>query len=140
MKLISKKTICATLTLSLALSGCASSVNVAIDPSSIQNKTKFDADYKQCQDIAKTYDLSQDTGTNAALGAVAGGAVVAGVATAVAGAIFAPAIPFILAGAALGGGVTGGFTKSKESEAREAILADCLNQRGYKAFGAARVR
>lgn len=122
------------------LSGCASSVNVAVDPTSITNKSKFDEDYKLCQDIAKTYDLSQDKNTNAALGAAAGAVGVAGIAVAVAGAVFAPAIPFIIAGGAVGGGLAGGATKSKESEARETILSDCLNSKGYKAFGVARVR
>lgn len=124
----------------LIMSGCASSVTVAVDPGSIKDKAKFDQDYKLCQDVAKTYDLSSDTGKNAALGAAAGAVGVAGVATAVAGAIFWPAIPFIIAGAAAGGGVSGGMTKQKESEARENILSSCLTERGYKAFGAARVR
>lgn len=124
----------------MIISGCASSVNVAVDPGSITDRAKFQEDYKLCQEVAKTYDLSQDTGANAALGAAAGVIGVAGVATAVAGAIFAPAIPFIIAGGAAGGAVGGGMTKQKESEARENILASCLSERGYKAFGAARVR
>lgn len=119
--------------------GCASTVHVAVDPGSIENQAQFKEDYKLCQDVAKTYDLSSDVGTNAALGATAGAVGVAGIATAVAGAIFAPAIPFIVAGGAMGGGVTGGMTKQKETEARESILAQCLSERGYKAFGAARI-
>jgi len=134
------KKICAMLSVATLVAGCASSVNVAVDPGSINDKAKFEQDYKLCQDVAKTYDLSQDTGTNAALGAVAGAVGVAGIATAVAGAIFAPAIPFIIAGGAAGGGVGGGMTKQKESEARENILSNCLTERGYKAFGAARVK
>lgn len=122
------------------LAGCATSVNVAIDPASITDKQKFEQDYKVCQDIAKTYDLSQDTTSNAAIGGAAGAIGVAGIATAIAGAVFAPAIPFIIAGGAAGGGIAGGLTKQKESEARESILANCLSDRGYKAFGAARVR
>ena len=128
------------MAVAMIISGCASSVNVAVDPSSIKDKTKFDQDYKACQDIAKTYDLSNDTGSNAAMGAAAGAVGVAGIATAIAGAVFAPAIPFIIAGGAAGGGLAGGMTKQKESEARENILSGCLSERGYKAFGAARVR
>lgn len=124
----------------LILNGCASSVIVAVDPASIKDKAKFDEDYKLCQEVARTYDLSSDTGTNAALGAAAGAVGVAGVATAVAGAVFWPAIPFIIAGGLAGGGLGGGMTKQKESEARESILSSCLTERGYKAFGAARVR
>ena len=124
----------------LALTGCMSSVHVAVDPGSILDKKKFDQDYKLCQTVAKTYDLSLDTGVNAALGATAGATTVAGIATAVSGAIFAPAIPFIIAGAVMGGGTGGGMTKAKESRARENILTDCLTERGYKAFGGAGVR
>ena len=134
------KKIASVLAAVMLLSGCAASVIVAVDPGSIKDKAKFDQDYKLCQNVAKTYDLSSDTGTNAALGAAAGAVGVAGVATAVAGAIFWPAIPFIIAGGAAGGGVSGGMTKQKESEARENILSSCLTERGYKAFGAARVR
>lgn len=140
MKKIFHNSTALALATTLLISACASSVNVAVDPTSISNKAKFDQDYKLCQDIAKTYDLSKDTNTNAALGAAAGAVGVAGVAVALAGAVFAPAIPFIVAGGAIGGGLAGGSTKSKESEARESILSECLNSKGYKAFGVARVR
>ena len=121
------------------MGGCASSVTVAVDPGSIKDKAKFDQDYKLCQEVAKTYDLSNDTATNAVLGGAAGAVGVAGIATAIAGAVFLPAIPFIIAGGVAGGGLSGGITKQKESEARENILSGCLTERGYKAFGAARV-
>ena len=134
------KNLTAITALALLVSGCASSVNVAVDPASIKDRARFNQDYKACQDIAKTYDLSNDTGTNAAMGAAAGAVGVAGIATAIAGAVFAPAIPFIIAGGVAGGGLAGGMTKQKESEARESILSGCLSERGYKAFGAARVR
>ena len=127
------------LAIIVGLSGCASSVIVAVDPGSIKDKEKFDTDYKLCQDVAKTYDLSADTNTNAALGAAAGAVGVAGIATAIAGAVFLPAIPFIIAGGVAGGGLSGGLTKQKESEARENIMSKCLTERGYKAFGASRV-
>ena len=134
------KKLTSAITCLLILSGCASSVTVAVDPGSIKDKAKFDSDYKLCQDVARTYDLSDDTGKNAALGAAAGAVGVAGIATAVAGAVFLPAIPFIIAGGVAGGGLGGGVTKQKENEARENILSSCLTERGYKAFGAARVR
>ena len=134
------KKIASLLSFVMILSGCASSVTVAVDPGSIKDKAKFDSDYKLCQDVARTYDLSDDTGKNAVFGAAAGAVGVAGIATAVAGAVFLPAIPFIIAGAAAGGGLGGGMTKQKENEARENILSNCLTERGYKAFGAARMR
>ena len=82
-------------------------------------------------------DLEGKWGVSAAAAAApaaAGGAAVAGVATAVAGAVFAPAIPFILAGSAAGGALMGGSAKKKETAAREAILAQCMTDRGYKAY------
>ena len=134
------KKITSLLTATAMIAGCASSVNVAVDPASINDRAKFQDDYKVCQEIAKTYDLSQDTGANAVMGAAAGAIGIAGVATAIAGAIFAPAIPFIIAGGAAGGGLAGGMTKKKESEARENILAGCLSDRGYRAFDGATIR
>jgi hypothetical protein len=56
------------------------------------------------------------------------------IATAVAGAVFLPAVPVIVAGGAIGGGAGSGISKSAETQARESILADCLNERGYKAY------
>lgn len=116
------------------LAGCASDPQVAIDPKSIVDTAKYKADKNECTAIAKNYDLSGNAVKNAAVGAAVGGAAVAGVATAVAGAVFAPAIPFILAGSAAGGTLMGGMSKKKETEAREAILAQCMTERGYKAY------
>jgi hypothetical protein len=101
------------LVISIFVSGCASSVNVAVDPASIKDRKKFEADYQTCQAVAKTYDLSQETNQNAAMGGLMGAVGVAGIATAVAGAVFAPAIPFIIAGGAAGGGLMGGGHSTK---------------------------
>lgn len=116
------------------MSGCSTTLNVAIDPASIKDRIKYNNDYDTCRQVAQTYDLSSDTTKNTLLGAAAGGAAVAGIATAIAGAVFLPAVPFILAGGAAGGAASGGLTKSKETAAREKIMADCMTQRGYKAF------
>lgn len=121
--------VCAAL-----ITGCASDPQLAVDPKSIVDTAKYEADKKECVAIAKNYDLSKNAVKNAAVGAAAGGAAVAGVATAVAGAVFAPAIPFILAGSAAGGALMGGSAKKKETAAREAILAQCMTDRGYKAY------
>ena len=116
------------------LVGCASGPQLIVDPQSIVDTAKFEEDKKQCVAIAKSYDLSGKAVKNAAVGAAVGGTVVAGVAVAVAGAVFAPAIPFIAAGAAAGGGLGGGLSKKQEMEARESILAQCMTDRGYKAY------
>ncbi|MDR2113165.1 MAG: hypothetical protein LBQ62_08720 [Candidatus Accumulibacter sp.] len=130
-RLFSVMTVCSFL----AVIGC-SSVNVALDPTSIQNRERFRQDYRACQEIAETYDLSGDIATNSVLGAAVGATTVAGIATAIAGTVLMPAVPFIVAGGALGGGFGGGMTKSKENAARETILSDCLKDKGYKTFRA----
>ena len=114
--------------------GCSSTPKVVVDPKSMGDSRKYNSDLSECTNLAKTYDLSEDTTKNAALGAVAGGVAVAGVATAVAGAIFWPAIPFIAAGTLLGGGTAGGMKNSEVGKARDRILADCLTDRGYKTY------
>ena len=131
----SKSLLISTVVVTL-VSGCASDPQLAVDPKSIIDTAKFASDKKECTAIAKNYDLSGNAVKNAAVGAAAGGAAVAGVATAVAGAVFAPAIPFILAGSAAGGALMGGSAKKKETAAREAILAQCMTDRGYKAYTA----
>lgn len=109
-------------------------MKVAVDPVSITDQTKYQTDMAECRKVAETYDLTGTTVTTGVIAGAAGGATVAGVAMAVAGGLFPPAIPFILAGAAAAGAGGVGWTKSKEKEAREKILAACLNERGYKAY------
>jgi hypothetical protein len=57
---------------------------------------------------------------------VGGGSIgtvaVAGAATAVAGAIFAPAIPFMIAGGFAGGGLWGASASKEEKQAREGVM------------------
>ena len=120
------------------VAGCTNSskLQVVVDPASVVDKSKYDADAAQCIQIAKNYDLTGQTVGNAAVAAAASGAAVAGVATAVAGAVFAPAIPFIIAGSMFGGGYAGDKVAKKELAAREKILTECLKDRGYKVYGA----
>lgn len=118
------------------LAGCSTTPQIAIDPQSIRDQAEYEGDLKECRAIAEQYDLSAGTAGSTVVGAAAGGVAVAGVATAVAGAVFAPAIPFIIAGSMLGGGAAGGYSKSKETAAREQILAGCMTDRGYRAYGA----
>jgi hypothetical protein len=118
------------------ISGCASKPQVAVDPKSIRNQAKFQQDLEECTTVAENYDLTEGAVKTGAVGAVAGGGAAAGVATAVAGAIFWPAIPFIVGGAFVGGVGGGGVVKVKEADARETILADCMTERGYKTYKA----
>lgn len=121
------------LVAAMLLAGC-SGMQVAVDPRSITDHEKYKGDLAQCQDVAKNYDLTGTTVTTGVVAGVAGGTAVAGIAMAVAGGLFPPAIPFIVAGAVTAGAGGVGWTKSKEKEAREKVLAACLNERGYKAY------
>lgn len=128
------KALLALSPLALLISSCASTPQVVIDPRSINSEAKYQKDLNECYSIARSYDLSDSTNRNAVIGATTGGFTVAGVATAVAGSVFLPAVPFIVAGAIAGGTAGGGLTKSGETASRENILADCMTDRGYKAY------
>jgi len=123
---------------SALLVGCTntSKLQVVVDPKSVVDKAKYDADAGDCITIAKNFNLENQAAGSAVVGAVAAGGVTAGVASAVAGAVFAPAIPFIIAASLLGGGVAGDRVNKKELAAREKILTECLKDRGYKVYGA----
>lgn len=84
--------------------------------------------------------MSLEQGVKTIAGAATGAAVVGGIATAVSGAIFAPAVPFMIAGAAAGGGLMGDSTAKEEKAAREQVLVQCLSERGYKVYGARALR
>ena len=114
--------------------GCASSPQLVYDPASIENQAKFEADQNACIEIARNYDLTGEKAGKAFAGAAIGGTAVAGVATAVAGAIFWPAIPFIAAGAAAGGGIWGSKVSKEEAAARNHILFQCMEKRGYDVY------
>ena len=105
-----------------------------MDPSTITDQDAYNTDFDNCLTLAKTIDLTGETATKAVAGAAIGATAVAGVATAVAGAVFAPAVPFIIAGGAAGGGLWGASVSKEEKEAREAVLAQCLNDKGYKVY------
>lgn len=72
----------------------------------------------ECTNLANSFNLDDKTAKNTALGAAPGGVTVAGVATAVAGAIFWLAIPFIAAGMMLCGGAAGGITNLDQTKTR----------------------
>jgi len=121
----------------LFIYGCQStSPRIAVDPSSITDQEEYNKAYDHCHNLAMTIDLNDEQSAKTLAGAATGAVVVGGVATAVAGAIFAPAIPFIIAGAAAGGGVMGDSVAKEEKNAREAVLIDCLSNKGYKVYGA----
>ena len=107
---------------------------VVVDNSQVSDMKKYNTDLEQCKGLAKTIDLKSKAALKSLAGATAGGMAVAGVATAVAGAVFLPAMPFIVAGSALGGGVMGAGISAKEAKQRNKIFGSCMRDRGYKSY------
>ena len=113
------------------LTSCASKPQIVVDPQSIEDVTKYETDMAECQTLSKGYD-----GTNAVAGSAALGA---GAAVGTTAAVLATGGAYLLpAGIALaaGGGAAlgGGLSKSKVNRAQEKIWANCMSERGYKAF------
>ena len=120
--------------LTFLVQGCTSPPQVVVDPRSVKNEAQYNKDMAECFSIAKGYDIGGKKVKNTTVGAVAGGGVVAGIAVAVSGAVFWPAVPFIVAGAALGGVTGNEITDSNETGSKEKIISECLKDRGYRAY------
>ena len=88
---------------------------MVVDPDSIIDEEKYKNDLEECELLSEQYDLSKATVTSGAVGAI----------------IFPGGVAIATAG---GAGVGLGISKSKENKAREVILADCMKDRGYKAY------
>jgi len=117
------------------LTGCSSNEpRVVTDMTKIKDRQKFKYDKEQCIKIAKEIDLSSEAAEKALGGAALGAGAVAGSAALVYGAVFAPAIPFILAGGLAGGGLADNSVSEEEEDARNSILAQCMTDRGYKVY------
>ena len=115
----------------LSLASCATSPQVAVDPKSIKDVAQYDKDLAECKAVSQGYDASGATAGSAALGA--GAAVgTAALVLATGGLYLLPAGIAMAAGG--GAAVGGGISKNKEGRAREKIWAECLNERGYKAY------
>lgn len=115
----------------LSLVGCASNPQVIVDPKSITDGVKYNRDMAECKTMSENYDTGAANAGSAMLGAGAGVATAALV-LATGGLYLLPAGIVVAGGggAALGGGIS----QSRESQAREKIWAECLNDRGYKAY------
>ncbi len=129
------KIVCYPIVLGVLVSSCVTGPQVAVNPNTVEDQNQYNKDQEECIEIAKTYDLSNEKIGKVLAGTALGGAAVAGVATAVAGAVFAPAIPFIVAGGMAGGGLWGNSVSKEEAQAREKILLQCLESRGYEVYG-----
>ena len=73
------------------------------------------------------YNLSGESEGKAVAGVAIGTASAAGVATTVAGAALAPAIPLILAGGSL-------WSANIAREAKDKIFNECMKDRGYEVY------
>lgn len=110
---------------------CASSPQVVVDPKSIKDVFQYEKDLAECKAVSQGYDASGATTGSAVLGA--GAAVgTAALVLATGGLYLLPA--GIAAAGAGGAAVGGGLSKNKEGRAREKIWAECLTERGYKAY------
>jgi hypothetical protein len=118
----------AILSTLLALAASCAGYRPVIDPASVQDQERFQADLAECQNIAR---WNTDTGASAAGGAVVGGAIGAGLGAAIAGIFGGNVGEGIAAGAVLGGaqGALGG-TAAGESRYQQ-IYANCMRGRGY---------
>ena len=77
----------------LVLGGCSSAPRIVVNQSTVTDSAKYDADFEACYTIAKSFDLNDEKALKGIAGAAIGGTAVAGVATAVAGAVLLQPFP-----------------------------------------------
>ena len=119
----------------LFIVSCASnSPMMVIDPASVTDEKKVIVDREECYQMAQNIDLGDEKLAKSIGGAALGSAGVAGVAALAYGAVFAPAIPFIIAGAAAGGSLWGKSASDKEKKYRNNVMRKCMVDRGYKVY------
>jgi hypothetical protein len=121
----------AVCVLTVALVGCATAPQVVVDPKSIKDVTQYEKDLAECKAVSQGYDASAATTGSALLGA--GAAVGTAALVLATGGLYLLPAGVALAGAG-GAAVGGGLSQNKEGRAREKIWAECLGQRGYKAY------
>ena len=100
---------------------------LAVNHYSVTGQEGLKVDTEQCLQVAKDYDLSDKSEGKAVAGVAIGTASAAGVATTVAGAALAPAIPLILAGGGL-------WSANIAREAKDKIFNECMKDRGYEVY------
>ena len=122
------------LIIPLLYSCATSSPMFVVDPNSVENEEKVVIDREECYQIAANIDMGDEVTGKAIGGAVLGSAGVAGVAALAYGAVFAPAIPFIVAGGAAGGTLWGKSASDKEKKFRNNIMQQCMEKRGYTIY------
>lgn len=122
-------------TVIIFLVSCATSQSLyVIDPKTIENEAKLKVDEAECFQLAKTIELDDEKASKTVAGIALGAGGAAGAAALAFGAVFPPAIPFIAAAGALGGGLYGASASDKEKAYRTNVLQQCLEERGYKLY------
>ncbi len=117
------------VSLACVTAACATTPQLIVDPSSIQDQSKFALDRQFCTELAEAYkgDTGESTGK-----AALGGLAAAGLAALVVGPLVFPAT-LVLSGATGGVLATSGDRKDLK-RSREKIIVQCMNDRGYKAY------
>jgi len=123
-----------SLCLILIASCAARQPTLIIDPNSIKDEKQVIVDREECVAIAANIDMSGEAIRKSIGGGLLGGGAVAGAAALAYGAVFAPAIPFIIAGGAAGGGLWGNSASKEEIRIKEKILSECMTYRGYRVY------
>ena len=119
----------------LFLASCASrEPTLIVDPASVKDSDKVVQDREECFQIVANIDMSDEAVAKGVGGALLGGGAVAGAAALAYGAVFAPAIPFIIAGGAAGGGLWGASATKEEKAIKDRILKECMEDRGYRVY------
>ena len=109
---------------------------MVIDPASVKDPNKVVIDRDECTALAANIDMTSEAIGKSFAGGVIGGGAVAGAASLVWGAVFAPAIPFILVGGTAAGGLWGASVTKEEKRIKDKILKECMIDRGYRVYSA----
>ena len=120
--------------LSLLYSCATSSPMFVVDPYSVEDPDQVVIDREECYVIAANIDMGDEVIGKAFGGAVLGSAGVAGLAALAYGAVFAPAVPFIIAGGVAGGSLWGKSASDEEKKFRNNIMQQCMEKRGYTIY------
>lgn len=124
------------LVMIVALSASCGSPKLLVDPASVTDPQKAAKDEKECIAIAANVDKTGEAVAKAASGAVIGGGAAAGAAALAFGAVFPPALPFIVGSGVAGGGLWGSSATKEEKEIKERVLRQCMADRGYRVYSA----
>ena len=118
----------------LAVSCASNTPMMVVDPDSVKDEKQVVVDREECYQLAATIDMGDEIVAKSLGGAAIGSASVAGLAALVYGAVFLPALPFILAGGAAGGSLWGKSASDAEKKYRNNIMQQCMIDRGYKVY------